>query len=132
MPSRMPVVGYSGHLRRTKVTTARYATLFQHFLPIFFYPLPFSQESTVCYGTSYWRPTTPPSRQQATAIAYDKPWLLALALALAPALALALALALTLTLTVPITFALIFAPASPSVKLSPMPSPMPTLMSSPS
>ena len=118
MPSRMPVVGYSGHLRRTKVTTARYATLFQHFLPIFFYPLPFSQESTVCYGTSYWRPTTPPSRQQATAIAYDKPWLLALALAL--------------TLTVPITFALIFAPASPSVKLSPMPSPMPTLMSSPS
>lgn len=38
LPRRMPAVGYSGHLRRTK-------------------------ESVHCFGTSKWRPQTPPSRQ---------------------------------------------------------------------
>ena len=39
MPQRMPVVGYAGHLRRTK-------------------------ESSDYFGTSKWRPFSPPSRAQ--------------------------------------------------------------------
>ena len=46
MPMRMPIVGYRGHLRNTK-------------------------ESTVCYGTSYWRPTISPTRAAAAAAAYE-------------------------------------------------------------
>ena len=42
----MPIVGYSGHLRKTK-------------------------ESAVCYGTSHWRPTAPPNRAAAMAVAYE-------------------------------------------------------------
>jgi hypothetical protein len=46
MPKRMPVVGYSGHLRNTK-------------------------ESVSCYGTSHWRPVVPTSRAAASAAAFD-------------------------------------------------------------
>jgi len=46
MPNRMPIVGYSGHLRKTK-------------------------ESAVCFGTSHWRPTNPPNRAAAMAVAYE-------------------------------------------------------------
>ena len=46
MPDRMPVVGYAGHLRRTR-------------------------ESTTSFGTSHWRPTTPPTRAAQAAMAYD-------------------------------------------------------------
>ena len=42
----MPIVGYSGHLRKTK-------------------------ESAVCFGTSHWRPTNPPNRAAAMAVAYE-------------------------------------------------------------
>ena len=42
----MPVVGYRGHLRGTK-------------------------ESHVCYGTSHWRPTVPPSKAVAAAVAFE-------------------------------------------------------------
>jgi hypothetical protein len=46
MPEHMPLVGYTGHLRRIK-------------------------ESTGCYGTSHWRPEAPVSRAMATAMAYE-------------------------------------------------------------
>jgi len=47
MPSRMPVVGYAGHLRRTK-------------------------ESTSCFGASKWKPTRPSSRAAQTLAAYER------------------------------------------------------------
>mmetsp|Transcript_69082 Transcript_69082/g.136981 ORF Transcript_69082/g.136981 Transcript_69082/m.136981 type:complete len:152 (+) Transcript_69082:686-1141(+) len=47
MPKRMPLVGYTGHLRRTK-------------------------ESQVSYGTSHWRPAVPPTRAAQAALAYEK------------------------------------------------------------
>ena len=46
MPRRMPIVGYSGHLRNTT-------------------------ESHRCYGTSHWRPTVPPNRSAAAAAAFE-------------------------------------------------------------
>lgn len=47
MPKMMPLVGYTGHLRRTK-------------------------ESNVCFGTSHWRPQAPPSRAAQAALAYER------------------------------------------------------------
>lgn len=46
LPERMPLVGYTGHLRRTK-------------------------DSVEAFGTSYFKPNAPPSRQAAAAIAYE-------------------------------------------------------------
>lgn len=46
MPMRMPIVGYRGHLRNTK-------------------------ESAQCYGTSYWRPYSSPTRAAAAAAAFE-------------------------------------------------------------
>ena len=46
MPTRMPVVGYRGHLRGTK-------------------------ESSECYGTSHWRPSLPTNRLVAQAMAFE-------------------------------------------------------------
>lgn len=46
LPDRMPVVGYAGHLRKTR-------------------------DSTECFGTSHWRPNMPPSRAAQAAMSYD-------------------------------------------------------------
>ena len=45
-PTRMPIVGYSGHMRNTK-------------------------ESLECYGTSHWRPRAPTSKAQQAALALE-------------------------------------------------------------